>query len=90
LAGALWILSFLLLFVFGIGLLVVPLAILVSLSLIVILPATVIYGIIGAIECNHGREFRYWMIGPWTERFEPGGTKYETQEAMAGSSGATG
>lgn len=44
-----------------IGLLCIPLACLVSL-----LPlGSVVYGIIGAIQCSQGQDFRYWLVGDW-------------------------
>ena len=44
-----------------IGLLCIPLACAISL-----LPlAAMVYGVIGAIQCNNGQDFKYWLIGDW-------------------------
>lgn len=44
-----------------IGCLLMPIALLISL-----LPlAALVYGVIGAVETNQGRDFRYWLIGDW-------------------------
>jgi uncharacterized protein len=44
-----------------IGLLLMPFACLIS-----FLPlAALVYGVIGAVECSQGRDFRYWLIGDW-------------------------
>ncbi len=44
-----------------IGVVLIPLACLVSL-----LPlASLVYGIVGAVQCNNGQDFRYWLIGDW-------------------------
>ena len=44
-----------------IGLLCIPLACLVSLVPL----GTIVYGIIGAIQCSQGQDFRYWLVGDW-------------------------
>jgi uncharacterized Tic20 family protein len=44
-----------------IGVLLMPFALLVSL-----LPlASLIYGIIGAVQTSQGQDFKYWLIGDW-------------------------
>lgn len=44
-----------------IGLICIPFACVVSL-----LPlAALVYGIVGAVQCNNGQDFRYWLIGDW-------------------------
>ncbi len=44
-----------------VGLLLIPVACLISL-----LPlASLIYGIVGAVQTNNGQDFRYWLIGDW-------------------------
>ncbi len=44
-----------------IGICLIPFAGLLSL-----LPlAAIIYGVIGAIACSRGEDFRYWLIGDW-------------------------
>lgn len=44
-----------------IGLLCIPLACLVSLVPL----GSIVYGIIGAIQCSQGQDFRYWLVGDW-------------------------
>ena len=44
-----------------IGLLCIPLACLVSLIPI----GALVYGIIGAVQCSQGQDFRYWIVGDW-------------------------
>jgi len=44
-----------------VGLLCIPFACLISL-----LPlGALIYGVIGAVQCNQGQDFRYWLVGDW-------------------------
>jgi uncharacterized Tic20 family protein len=44
-----------------VGLLCIPIACVVSL-----LPlGALIYGIVGAVQCNNGQDFRYWLVGDW-------------------------
>jgi uncharacterized Tic20 family protein len=44
-----------------IGILVFPLALLVSL-----LPgAALVYGVIGGLQTYEGRDFKYWLVGDW-------------------------
>ncbi len=44
-----------------IGLLCIPLACLVSLVPL----GSIVYGILGAIQCSQGQDFRYWLVGDW-------------------------
>jgi len=44
-----------------VGICLIPFAILLSLVPI----AALIYGVIGAVDCNQGRDFKYWLIGDW-------------------------
>lgn len=60
LAGIAWTVSSLLTVVL-IGFLCMPVALIISLAPIVAL----IYGIVGAIQCNAGQDFKYWLIGDW-------------------------
>jgi uncharacterized protein len=61
LAGIAWAISGGLTAVFGLGCLLMPFALLLSL-LPMIAP---IYGIVGAMQTNQGQDFRYWLIGDW-------------------------
>lgn len=52
----------------GIGLffLVVPLLLLIpGFLLLLVMPASLIYGIVGAVQVNEGKDFRYWLVGDW-------------------------
>jgi hypothetical protein len=44
-----------------IGICLIPFAIIISFIPL----AAVIYGIVGAMQCNQGQDFRYWLIGDW-------------------------
>lgn len=44
-----------------IGICLIPPAILIS----AIPLASLVYGVVGAIQCNQGQDFRYWLIGDW-------------------------
>jgi len=58
--GGAWTISALLAPI-GIGCLFMPFALLLTLALL-LMP---VYGIIGAIQCNAGQDFRYWLVGDW-------------------------
>ena len=60
LAGVVWAISGALTVVL-IGLILMPLA-----CLITLLPvAALVYGVVGAIQTSQGQDFRYWLIGDW-------------------------
>ncbi len=44
-----------------VGLCCTPLALLVSLIPV----AAIVYGIVGAVQCSQGQDFRYWLVGDW-------------------------
>lgn len=60
LVGVLWAISGALAAVL-IGFLCMPVALLFTLALL----AAPIYSIIGAVRCNSGQDFKYWLIGDW-------------------------
>jgi hypothetical protein len=60
LSGASWAISGILSAVL-IGLFLMPIACLVSLIPI----AALVYGVVGAVQCSQGGDFRYWLIGDW-------------------------
>ena len=48
------------------GILILPLLCLIPGFLIFMLvPISVIYGIIGGVQVNNGEDFRYWQVGDW-------------------------
>lgn len=55
-----WIVSSMLT-VFVIGCLCMPFALILTLAML----GAPIYAIVGAIDCNAGRDFNYWLIGEW-------------------------
>ena len=58
--GAAWTITGIL-SAFFVGICLIPFALLIS-----ILPlGAIIYGVVGAIQCNQGADFRYWLIGDW-------------------------
>lgn len=63
LAGAFWAMTGVLIGL-GVGVFCIPLA-----CLFTVLPLAALgYGILGALECSQGRDFRYWLIGDWVQK----------------------
>jgi uncharacterized protein len=66
LIGAVWaivgILSALL-----IGIILIPIAVLFTMVAAILPLAGLVYGIIGAIQVSQGQEFKYWLVGDWTQ-----------------------
>jgi uncharacterized protein len=64
LIGAMWavvgVLSALL-----VGIILIPFAVIITLVLLILPLGALIYGVIGAIEVNQGRDFKYWLVGDW-------------------------
>lgn len=44
-----------------IGICLIPFSIILSLIPV----AALVYGIVGAVKCNQGEDFKYWLIGDW-------------------------
>ena len=44
-----------------IGLLCIPISCVISLIPL----GALVYGVVGAVQCNNGQDFRYWLIGNW-------------------------
>ena len=59
-ASIMWFISLLLVLII-IGCCMIPIAFFLSLVPI----AALIYGVIAAIETSQGKEFEYWIVGPW-------------------------
>lgn len=50
----------------ALGFLIIPLLCLIPGFLILLLiPVSLIYGIIGGVKVNNGEDFRYWLVGDW-------------------------
>jgi uncharacterized Tic20 family protein len=56
----LWSVGWSLVFII-VGCFILPVAMLVTLAPI----AAVIWGIYGGLQCNEGKDFKYWLIGDW-------------------------
>jgi len=61
LAGLAWAISGALVAVVGLGCLLMPFACIITL----IPMAALVYGVIGAVQCSQGVDFRYWLVGDW-------------------------
>ena len=48
-----------------VGLILIPIAVLVTLLLALLPLGAVVYGIIAAIQVNQGHDFKYWLVGDW-------------------------
>jgi uncharacterized Tic20 family protein len=48
-----------------IGIVLIPVAILMTLVLVLLPVGAVIYGIIAAIQVDQDQDFRYWLVGDW-------------------------
>jgi uncharacterized protein len=48
-----------------IGLLCVPFSLLLTILILAMPLISLVYGVVGAIEVNQGRDFRYWLVGDW-------------------------
>lgn len=62
--GAIWLVTALLSVVL-IGFLLIPFSLLATLFLLVVPFGSLIYGVYASIQCNHGADFRYWLVGDW-------------------------
>ncbi len=51
-----------------VGICLIPLAVLISFIPL----GAIIYAIIAGVQCNEGKDFRYWLVGDWTESIVPG------------------
>ncbi len=60
LAGLAWAVSGVLTIIL-VGFLCMPIACLISFIPV----AALVYGLVGAVQCSEGRDFRYWLIGDW-------------------------
>jgi uncharacterized Tic20 family protein len=61
LAAVAWTISGALVAVVGLGCLCMPAAAVISLVPV----AALVYGVVGAVQCNSGQDFRYWQVGDW-------------------------
>jgi len=51
-----------------VGICLIPIAIVFSLIPL----AAIVYGVVAAVKCNNGEDFKYWLIGDWVRiSYEP-------------------
>jgi uncharacterized Tic20 family protein len=62
--GAIWLVTGVLSIVL-IGLLCIPFTCIASIFLVFIPIASLVYGVIAAVKCSNGEDFRYWLVGDW-------------------------
>ena len=48
-----------------VGIFLIPFAVIATVVLAAFPVIAVVYGVIGALQCNQGEDFRYWLIGDW-------------------------
>lgn len=48
-----------------VGILLIPIALILTLVFAVFPLVALIYGVIGSVETSNGQDFRYWLIGDW-------------------------
>lgn len=55
------------------GFLIIPLLCLIpGLLILLLIPASLIYGVVAGVQVNNGEDFRYWQVGDWVrEILEP-------------------
>jgi uncharacterized Tic20 family protein len=48
------------------GFLIIPLLCLIpGLLILLLIPASLIYGVVAGVQVNNGEDFRYWQVGDW-------------------------
>jgi hypothetical protein len=63
--------------VLGLGCLLMPFALLVSLVPL----AALVYGVLAGVQCSQGEDFRYWLVGDWVRE------TYEAREPETDAGG---
>ncbi|HVM70924.1 MAG TPA: DUF4870 domain-containing protein [Anaerolineales bacterium] len=48
-----------------IGIILIPIAVVLTLALVLLPVGSVVYGIIAAFQVNQGQDFKYWLVGDW-------------------------
>ncbi len=48
-----------------VGIILIPIAVVMTLILLLLPMGAVVYGILGAIQVNQGQDFKYWLVGDW-------------------------
>jgi hypothetical protein len=62
-----WVVSGLLT-AFLVGCLLMPFALLLTIAVVLVPIAGLVYGLVGAYETYYGHDFRYWLVGEWLEQ----------------------
>jgi uncharacterized Tic20 family protein len=48
-----------------VGILLIPIALLLTPVFLLMPLGSLVYGIIGGIQCSQGQDFKYWLVGDW-------------------------
>jgi len=48
-----------------VGIVLVPIALLLTPVFLLMPLGALVYGVIGGIQCSQGQDFRYWLVGDW-------------------------
>jgi len=48
-----------------IGVLLIPVALVLTFALALLPLGALIYGVIGAVQVSQGQDFKYWLVGDW-------------------------
>jgi uncharacterized Tic20 family protein len=48
-----------------IGILLIPVALLLTPVFLLLPLGALVYGVIGGVQCSQGQDFKYWLIGDW-------------------------
>ena len=52
-----------------IGILLIPFALILTFIFLLLPLGALVYGIVVALQCANGEDFRYWLIGDWALQF---------------------
>jgi len=52
-----------------IGILLIPFALILTFIFLLLPLGALVYGIVGALQCANGEDFRYWLVGDWALQF---------------------
>jgi len=64
LIGAMWVVTGALSAIL-VGLVLIPVACVLTLCLGFLPVGGLLYGVWGGVECNQGKDFKYWLVGDW-------------------------
>ena len=52
-----------------IGIILIPFALILTFIFLLLPLGALVYGIVGALQCANGEDFRYWLVGDWALQF---------------------